>query len=1003
MDLKNSKHTGEPSLKLIRDHPDAMVVVDRENRVLFINKRAIELFGKAEDLKGRKFTYNLRPGEETDLSLQTKEKKIDIELRAVETEWNGRKAVLYCFSNIGKRLHYQEKLREQAHHLGERKKELQALLRLPELTNDPELSTAEVCEKYVSILPQSWQYPEIASARIECADQVHQTPGFRETRWMLSSPIIVNGKKEGKVIVAYHEEKPEMDEGPFLSEERELINGISLILENFIEREKAHKQILFQSHLIESVGEAVMAADLDGKITFWNKLAEKMLGWKSEDVIGRPVDITTAENMGNKAKEILSELQKGNSWSGEFLLKKKNGETFPALLTDTPLKDEDGNITGIIGIARDLTERKNIEKLARESEERFHDIAENIPGVVYQFELGGNGKLNLPYISRSVENLFDIRKEEIRTVEDVLKWVHPDEVEGFNESIQRSAEKLVPWQYEFRVITKTGETKWMQGRSKPRVREGGSILYNGVMVDITENKQASLKLAESEENLKTAQNIAGMGSFAFELATGKVEWSDELYNIYERDPAKGPFDLEELKNAIAEDDRLSLEHNLNQILEKKETKQFDVKLISDSKPGKFLSILGKPYLNEKNEVVRIVGTVMDITERKLAEIELQEAKEKAEESDRLKTAFLQTMSHELRTPLNAIIGFSELLIEEDMPPEQNEDFVKTINQSGDHLLSIIEDMFEISALETGESKLQTEEFKLGGFLLAFSKEMKKKQKKLEKEHIEMHFPDFQAANKLLLETDREKLSRVLANLYANALKFTAEGYVKLDYKTKGNDLMFLVEDTGIGIEKEKHNLIFERFRQVEESTTREFEGVGLGLAICRKISDLMGGELCLDSEPGKGSVFYFKLPDVLLMQERTADKETAGREARRRDLNEKLIAVAEDEPSNMVLLEMILKRHGANILKAENGTDIVKLVRKSPEVDLVLMDIKMPEKDGFEATRELHEFRPDLPVIALTAYAAEGDREKAINAGCIDYLSKPINRGELIDKIEKHL
>ncbi|MBN1821795.1 MAG: response regulator, partial [Prolixibacteraceae bacterium] len=400
---------------------------------------------------------------------------------------------------------------------------------------------------------------------------------------------------------------------------------------------------------------------------------------------------------------------------------------------------------------------------------------------------------------------------------------------------------------------------------------------------------------------------------------------------------------------------------------------------------------------ENGEAAGIRGLAVDISAQKETELELIKAKEKAEESDRLKSAFLASMSHELRTPLNAVIGFSGLIIEE-TDIQQITEMGKHINESGNHLLNIIEDIFEISMLQTKKHKVINEEFSISDLLDSLKRYTIFEIEKTNKTNLNLEF--LNPSPSTLLYTDKTKLNQVLINLVKNSIKFTIKGKISLSYKITDGDIEFCVNDTGIGIPEDKINIIFEQFRQVDDSLTREHGGVGLGLAICKEISKILDGNLWVESKEKEGTSFYFLLKNVVVESEIHFEK---NENTTKIDFSDKTILVVEDVESNYILLKNYIAILKASVLWVKNGEESVKICNERDDIDLVLMDIRMPGMDGFEATRQIIKSKPDLKIIAQTAYALKNDEKMAMDAGCIDYIAKPIRIADFNRLIKKHL
>jgi PAS domain S-box-containing protein len=402
-----------------------------------------------------------------------------------------------------------------------------------------------------------------------------------------------------------------------------------------------------------------------------------------------------------------------------------------------------------------------------------------------------------------------------------------------------------------------------------------------------------------------------------------------------------------------------------------------------------IEYLGKTHL---------FSIIHDITERKKTEAALVSAKERAEQSDRLKSTFLATMSHELRTPLNAIIGFSDLMAETpDLPDVAR--FSKTIHTSGIHLLSIIESIFDIALLQSKESQVVHSKVPLSDLFQEVDQLLSVEKKRRSKLHLQTRFRPDPAYNEVVIRSDKVKLIQLLSNLINNALKFTSEGLIEYGYTVSRNDVTFFVKDTGVGIPEEKTELIFQMFRQGEENHTRVQGGVGLGLAICREIATLLKGRIWVESRVGIGSVFYFELKEAIGLEGLHEGTGSAGKETA--DFSGHTILIVDDMEENLFLLKRLIVSTGATALVAESGESAIGRVRSNPEIDLVLMDVKMPEMNGFEATRIIHSIRPDLPVAAQTAYVLQGDREAAMEAGCSGFIAKPIDKESLFSLMKR--
>lgn len=418
---------------------------------------------------------------------------------------------------------------------------------------------------------------------------------------------------------------------------------------------------------------------------------------------------------------------------------------------------------------------------------------------------------------------------------------------------------------------------------------------------------------------------------------------------------------------------------------------------------KWLIVSSIPQFKEyENKPFQVFTTFTDITERKLTEDllqrqnqELKIAKERAEESGRLKSAFLANLSHEIRTPMNGILGFADLLKTPDLSGDSQKKYIEVIEISGRRMLEIINDLIDISKIESGQIEVKKEIVDipqlLNELLVFFTPEA-------ELRNIRLVHSTNLPQNHLKAETDRTKLAQVITNLIKNALKFTINnGTVEFGCRIVNDAFYFFVKDTGIGIKKEFQDKIFERFHQGEIHTFMH-EGMGLGLAISKAYVGLLGGEMFLESEVNKGSVFSFTVPlkKQIVSQQHIDDQD---------GLSEIIcsnVLIAEDDEPSYILLSEILKKNNINTFYASNGLEAVNMLKEKPHINLILMDIKMPTMNGLEATRLIKELRPEIPIIAQSAFINETDIQNALQAGCNDFISKPIERKKLLEKITVH-
>ena len=390
--------------------------------------------------------------------------------------------------------------------------------------------------------------------------------------------------------------------------------------------------------------------------------------------------------------------------------------------------------------------------------------------------------------------------------------------------------------------------------------------------------------------------------------------------------------------------------------------------------------------------------------RKKAEEELKASEKHAHESDRLKSAFLANMSHEIRTPMNGILGFAELLKEPGLTGERQQEYIRIIEKSGARMLNIINDIVDISKIETGFVTANLRDVNINGkieFVYKFFKP------EIEGKGIQLFFKNGLPNENAILHTDEEKLYAILINLVKNAAKYTDSGLIEIGYKLVNKDILmplieFYVKDSGIGIPKDRQNAIFERFIQADISDSKAYQGAGLGLSISKAYVEMLGGTIWVKSEIDKGSTFYFTIPYYTGSNMEIVENQGLPGKVEKKHENNLCMLIVDDDDVSRSFLELITKRYSKNTLFAKNGREAVELVRNTVDLDLILMDIKMPVMNGYEATQQIRQFNKDVTIIGQSAYALDGDREKSLEAGCNDYITKPIGTVQLHDLIHKH-
>jgi|GEM_PF-3513853 PAS domain S-box-containing protein len=612
--------------------------------------------------------------------------------------------------------------------------------------------------------------------------------------------------------------------------------------------------------VIETIPDLVWLKDVNGVYLNCNYQFEQFFGAQEKDIVGKTdydfVDRELADFFRkNDQAAMRADQPKTNLEWVTFA-----SDNHRALLETikTPMRDCTGKLIGVVGIARDITEKKKNEDALKQSEVLYKAIFKNTGTATCI--IGEDKTLLLG--NEKLEELTGYSKDEL---ENNMKWtdfVSPEDLkrmQHFHETRRENGEKA-PKQYEFTLID--------------RKNKKHHILLNIDIIDGTTMSVASLlditvrinALNELKRSHKKYQNLVeNINDLFFEIDSNwdfsYLSPSFETLSGYSVNSFIGqPF-----TDVILPEDLPTINVNFNDLINEETIPTFEFRLKTKNNELIWIRNSARPIYDENKEIIGARGIGINITEQKETEIQLTNAKEKAEQADYLKSAFLATMSHELRTPLNAIIGFSQLM-DETVNKSEMIEMAKIIFDSGNHLLSIIESIFHLTMLQSNQTPIRIELFMLGDLYKSLRFYLESELRKKNKNHIEAQFDD--CVNKypnLQIQADKTKLTQLLTNLLSNAVKYTEDGSITLGCYVEGKDLTFYVKDTGIGIQKEKQEIIFERFRQIDDTNTRKYGGVGLGLAICQEICDLLNGKIWIESEPAKGSSFYFKLPNAIFI------------------------------------------------------------------------------------------------------------------------------------------
>ena len=533
------------------------------------------------------------------------------------------------------------------------------------------------------------------------------------------------------------------------------------------------------------------------------------------------------------------------------------------------------------------------------------------------------------------------------------------------------------------------------------VYEKNKIINDELNEKIVQLSEANNRLEESEKKYRMFFDNINDAAYIYEVIEGKrpgkfLEVNQKMieYLGYTRNEL-----LEMCPDQIVTIESIGKIRNSGSFFEKANHQYVEMEYLTKS--GKKIPVELSLHYFQYDGKHMVFATVRDIRERIKYIRKLKKAKEKAEGSDKLKSAFLANISHEIRTPMNGIIGFTDLIGQDELSSEQRAGYVVLIKRSIDQLLRIINDILDISKIDTGQIKLVKNDISLNDLmdeLANYATDLKIQHKK----DLNIICTKDLARGEDIINTDGVRLKQIFQHLISNAEKFSESGEIKFGYTFDGNNTInCFVRDSGIGISQDKITAVFDRFRQADDSHTRQFGGIGLGLPIAKGLIELMGGSISLESEVGSGTNIGFILP--VQKSKLLVTKEVVIYPDDEPDLTNKTILIVEDNPENSALLSEYTTLNGGEVLVTAKGKDAIDICRINPNIDLIFMDIRLPDISGVEATKYIKEILPDIPVIAQTAYASTDDMEMCLKAGCDDYIAKPIEMKTFYRIVSKYI
>jgi PAS domain S-box-containing protein len=734
--------------------------------------------------------------------------------------------------------------------------------------------------------------------------------------------------------------------------------------------------------IFENVQDVFYQTDLSGIIKEISPSIKYFSDFDATELIGKPV---SGIYLNPRERELFFQIlsENGEVRDYEIKLKTKFGEIRYGSINARLIFNMNGYPDHIDGSIRDITERIKAEESLRNSEEKFRNLFENHAAVniILDPDTGEIVDANHAasrFYGWSTDELKQMKIGEINTAsQDII-------IKTLNQV--RNFEKV---NFEFQHCCKDGSIKEVEVLGSKIVILEKEFLH-AIVHDITTKKKVEQQIRLLSLSIEQSPVMVLITDPQAKIEYVNRSFSETTGYSLEEVKGKNPKILKSGKQPIEFYQKL-----WNTVLS---GQPWSGEFQDRKKDGEIYWVDASisPLMNEFGQITHFVMIKEDISvKRKMLE-DLIIAKEKAETSDRLKSSFINNISHEIRTPLNGILGFINILINMDLSPEEKDDYLAMLNSSSDRLVNTVTSFLDISLLASGNQKVYKKEFEVEGFLDETIGKYRNacKEKNLT---LSLQIPISETEFKLI--TDVSLVRKIMNHLIDNSIKFTNQGGISVGYKIDGSDIHFFVKDTGVGIQRENWQQIFGYFMQENSTTNRGYEGSGLGLPIAKGFVELLGGKIWLDSEKGKGTTFFFSIPcEVNQPAEKKKQSNYPGFSA---DGEKQTILVVEDDNSNFVYISALLKRVSISVLHAEDGFDAILCVQNHPEIKLVLMDLKIPEMDGFEATQQIKLLRNDLPVIAVTAYSGTDDKQKALEAGCDDIITKPLKKEQLFQKIEQ--
>jgi len=811
-------------------------------------------------------------------------------------------------------------------------------------------------------------------------------------------------KRAAELVIANKELTFQNEEKEKRAAELEIANK-ELVFQNGEKEKRAAELVIinearretneYLENLINYANAPIIVWNTQFEITRFNKAFESLTGRTEKEVLGKSLKILFPSDSRDSSMELIRKTLEGDRMEVvEINIRHIDGSVRILLWNSANIMSRDGKtILATIAQGHNITRRKQAEEALLESENHYHDLVEQTRDII--FSLSPQGLLTS--LNQAFEHITGLQMQEWLG-KPVIDLLHPEDISLASERFSNILKGYLAEPIELHLRKKSGDYVLCEILASPLVKNEMIIGLQGISRDITERKQAEEELKESQIMLHDAQKLAHIAVWNWKADSNSVIWNEELYQIAGLDPMLPAPTFEDQSAIYTPQSWHVLKIAIEKAMKTGEPYQLELELTRPDGNIRNIVAFGGAKFDNKGRISGLYGTVQDITKRKEAEEELRLAKDKAEESDRLKSAFLANMSHEIRTPLNAIVGFSSFFSDPDLSQEDKVKFSEIINSRSNDLLIIINDILDISRIESGNITIVKKQVLVNDILDEMEENFHLKLSQINKTNLQLICEKTLPTDQSGIITDENIVKRVFSNLIDNAIKFTESGTIRFGYHMPDNHtLTCYISDTGIGISAENQKVIFEHFRQAAiENPQKLYGGSGLGLSICKGFLELLGGKIWVESIPWEGSTFYFTIPFDQPPAQKTEpirkhDNKPSGGIP---DWAGKKFLLVEDDQANMNFLTLLLKHTGAEVVYAYSGKDVRQQFDHLDTIDLVLLDIRLPDAIGWDLAREIKTLRPGLNIITQTAYAMSSDKQKSEEAGCNGFISKPFRQSE---------